>query len=141
VLIRVLVQKLQIMSHLTQVQRYTIAVLIKEGFKQVEIAQRIGKNKSVVSRELRRNTDLRNGNYRADLAQRKAERRKIEKPKRVRFTASFRLYVEAKLEQYLSPEQIVGESHLLGVKCVSAEHIYQHIWEDKKTGGHYIYIL
>jgi transposase, IS30 family len=123
------------MAHITQAQRYTIAVLKKEGFKQIEIARRIGKDKSVISRELRRNADLRSGEYRADLAHRKSEKRKQEKPKRVNFTESIKRYVESKLEAYLSPEQIVGESHLLGVKCVSTERIYQHIWKDKSQGG------
>jgi transposase, IS30 family len=113
------------MPHITQVQRYTIDVLKKEGLKQGEIAQRIGKDKSVVSRELRRNSDLRNGEYRGDLAHRKSEKRKQEKPKRINFTESIKLCVESKLEQYYSPEQIVGESHLLGVKCVSVERIYR----------------
>lgn len=134
-LICVLVQKLQIMSHITQAQRYTIDVLKKEGLKQIEIARKIGKDKSVVSRELKRNSDLRNGEYRADLAHRKSEKRKQEKPKRVNFTVSIKSYVEAKLAAYLSPEQITGESHLLGVKCVSSERIYQYIWEDKLHGG------
>lgn len=123
------------MSHITQVQRYAIAVLKKEGFKQIEIAGRIGKDKSVVSRELRRNSDLRNGEYRADLANRKAEKRKEEKPKQIYFTENIRIYVEGKLQAYLSPEQIVGECKLLNIKCVSVERIYQHIWKDKSQSG------
>ncbi len=123
------------MSHITQTQRYTIAVLKKEGFSQVKIAERIGKDKSVICRELQRNSDLRNGEYRADLANRKAEKRKGEKPKKIYFTESIRIYVEGKLSTYLSPEQIVGECKLLGIKCVSVERVYQHIWKDKKEGG------
>lgn len=123
------------MSQLTQTQRYTIDVLKKEGFNQVEIAKRIGKDRSVICRELHRNSDLRNGEYRADLANRKAQKRKEEKPKQIYFTESIIIYVEQKLKDYLSPEQIVGESKLLGIKCVSVERIYQHIWKNKKEGG------
>lgn len=123
------------MSHITQEQRYTISVLKKEGYNQKYIAQRIGKDKSVISRELKRNSDLRNGEYRADLAHRKSEKRKIEKVKRINFTATIRAEVGIKLRQYYSPEQIVGESRLLGIKCVSVERIYQYVWDDKAKGG------
>ena len=47
-------------------------MLKKEGLKQIEIGRKIGNDNSVVSRELKRNSDLRNGEYRSDLAQRKS---------------------------------------------------------------------
>ena len=59
------------MSHLTQQQRYTIDVLRKEKYSQTDIARRIGRDKSVVCRELQRNSDKRSGAYKADLAARK----------------------------------------------------------------------
>ena len=50
------------MSQLTHAQRYTISVMYKQGFKQKVIAETIKKDKSVVSRELRRNRNDR-GEY------------------------------------------------------------------------------
>ena len=123
------------MAHLTMAQRYTISVLLKENYPQILIAERIGKDRSVVSRELKRNRDLRSNEYKPDLAQRKYEQRIDSKPKRINFTESIRLYVESKLRQEYSPEQIVGVSHLENIKCVSVERIYQYIWADKKNGG------
>lgn len=123
------------MSHLTQEQRYTISVLKKEGYSQKDIAQRLDRHKSVISRELRRNCDLRNGEYKAKLAQKKYEIRKKEKPKMVYFTDSIRLTVDAKLGLDYSPEQIVGECKRLGIRCVSVERIYQYVWQDKEKGG------
>lgn len=123
------------MSHLTQEQRYTICVLKKEGNTQKEIAEKTGVDKSVISRELRRNCDLRNGEYKAKLAQSKYEKRQKEKPKRLYFTQKMRIYVESKIRQEYSPEQIVGECKRLGIACVSIERLYQHIWEDKARGG------
>ncbi len=49
------------MEHLTLEQSHTIQVLRKEKLSQQAIANRIGKDKSVVSREIRRNADKRNG--------------------------------------------------------------------------------
>ena len=50
------------MAHLTIEQRYTISVLLKENYSQILIAERIGKDRSVVSREIKRNRDLRSNN-------------------------------------------------------------------------------
>ena len=55
------------MSHLTQDQRYTIDVLRKEKYSQTDIARRIGRDKSVVCRELQRNSDKRSGVYKGGL--------------------------------------------------------------------------
>lgn len=123
------------MSHLTIEQRYTISELKQRSYSQSKIAEVIGKNKSVVSRELGRNCDKRNGEYRFDLAQRKYEQRHKQKPKRLVFTNEVKEYVASKLEQKYSPEQIAGEAKKLSLPCVSHERIYQQIWADKKQGG------
>ena len=123
------------MSHLTSSQRYTIATMKNNGHSQKAIAQVIGKDKSVVSRELKRNRDLRSGEYRSDLADRKyAERQKLKKKKQY-FTEAIKAEVNIGLEQKLSPEQIVGLAKKEGKKSVSHERIYQYIWADKKQGG------
>lgn len=49
------------MSHLTSEQRYTISAMLAQNHPQNQIALAIGKDKSVVSRELKRNSDQRNG--------------------------------------------------------------------------------
>jgi len=123
------------MSQLTVEQRYTIQVLKKEGFSQKVIAERIGKNKSVVCRELKRNSDKRSGEYRAELAERKCANRHKTKPKRIGFTQKIKRFVEHLIEKDYSPEQIVGTAMLEGKPCVSIERIYQHIWQDKRKGG------
>ena len=123
------------MSQLTKAQRYTISVMRKQNFPMGEIAAAIGKHKSTISRELRRNCDGRSGQYDADLAQRKCERRQKGKPHRVRFTEEVRLRVEAMLREDYSPEQVVGRCRLEGLECVSVETIYQYVWGDKRRGG------
>jgi IS30 family transposase len=105
------------------------------GHTQKEIAKAIGKDKSVVSRELRRNCDQRNGIYKHDLAQRKHEKRQKEKPKRRLFDKLVQVYVDKYIKLDYSPEQIWGRAKLDGVACVSPERIYQYIWDDKKRGG------
>jgi IS30 family transposase len=123
------------MAHITKEQRYTIAALKEEGLKQQDIALRIGKHKSVVSRELKRNCDERNGQYHANLAQRKYDRRQKGKPKHIRFTPHIQTLVEQLIREDFSPEQIVGVLKKQDIEGVSIERIYQHIWADKKAKG------
>lgn len=131
----VLDQKLQNMSHLTLEQRYTIQSMLQQGYKQNEIARCIGKHKSVISRELTRNCDKRNGKYISDLAQRKYNHRNKTKPKYIVFDDVMRQKVDALLKEDYSPEQVCGSLREQAEQCVSHERIYQHIWEDKKQGG------
>jgi len=126
--------KLQ-MAHLTQAQRYTISCLLAKGKMQCEIATIIGKDKSVVSREISRNKDQRNGAYKHEQAHRKYLLRQKAKPKDKRFTEAMRINIDKLLKIDYSPEQIVGVSKNLGIDCVSHERIYQYIWHDKKKDG------
>jgi len=123
------------MSQITEEQRYKIEVLIQEGYSQTQISKAIGKHKSVICRELKRNCDKRNGKYRATLAHRRCNERHSNKNKKIYFTLKIKEYVEALLNEEYSPEQIVGISKRTGSDCVSAERIYQHIWKNKKQGG------
>ena len=123
------------MGHLTLEQRYTIQVLREEKLSQQAIANRIGKDKSVVSREIRRNADKRNGTYKAELAQRKYTERMTSKPKACKFTEEMKTMVDKLLANDYSPEQIAGRCKLEGRPCVSHERIYQYIWEDKMRKG------
>lgn len=123
------------MSHLTQEQRYIIEVLIKENYSQTVIAERIGKDKSVVNRELKRNSDKRNGSYRGSLAQQKCQKRHLDKNKNRPFTDEIKKFVIKWIQEDYSPEQIVGIARLESFTCISVERIYQFIWEDKKQGG------
>lgn len=61
--------------HLIPEQRYTISAMHKQGCSQTMIARAIGKDKSVVSRELKRNANLK-GKYSFEYAQDMAELRK-----------------------------------------------------------------
>ena len=123
------------MSHITQEQRYTISQMLNQGYSKISISQVIGKDKSVIGREINRNKDLRSGEYRCDLAQRKCDQRQSYKSAPRKFNKEMKHYVECLIEQDYSPEQIVGVSKKEHKACVSHERIYQHIWEDKKQKG------
>lgn len=103
------------MKHLTLEQRYEISAMNKNGASQKDIAIALGKDKSTISRELKRNCDGRNGQYRATLAQTKCERRHKEKPKKEYLTTEIKQYVDVWINEEYSPEQIVGRALLQGL--------------------------
>jgi IS30 family transposase len=123
------------MAHITTAQRHTISCMLNQGQTKAEIAATIGKHRSVVCREIKRNKDQRNGAYNSDLADRKYAKRQKEKHKHKRFTTEVQAHVEGLLQEDYSPEQIVGFSKKNNMDCVSHERIYQHIWADKKKKG------
>jgi IS30 family transposase len=121
-------------KQLTLEQRYEIDVLLRAGKRQKEIAALIGKDKSVISREIKRNSHKRG--YSAQLAHQYAEERKERFRRKRKFTDRIRLHVEKYItEEQWSPEQIVGDARRRGIPMVSVERIYQFIRKDKREGG------
>jgi transposase, IS30 family len=123
------------MAQLTKEQRYEISALKKAGKSQKEIAHLIKKSESCISKELKRNKDERNGEYKAELADKKCQTRHRLKPKKRRLNASIKVQINLLLEEKLSPEQICGRLKLKGLDWVSHETIYDYIWNDKKKNG------
>ena len=122
------------MSQLTREQRYTIARMLQAGYAKKEICIAIGKDKSVLSRELKRNSSKRG--YSSELADEYANERKERFRKRRKFTAEMKGYIiKCLTEEQWSPEQIVGDAMRHGIKMVSHERIYQFIRADKRCGG------
>ena len=123
------------MAHLTSEQRYKIELYHALGKSFSEIGDYIGKDKSVILREIKRNADQRSGVYKADLADRKAGIRHKCKQKRKDLDAEVEVDILYYLNIDYSPEQIAGRSELEGRVMVSVERIYQYIWADKRAGG------
>lgn len=132
--------KMKKKEHLTREQRYTIYVLLQQGQSQSSIAQTIGKDKSVVSREIKRNRSEKRGSYHYAKAQSKADFRKQRHRRTRTFCRHKRGFVEEHLRQGWSPEQIVGYCRKHGIAMVSHEKIYQYIRQDRAVGGK-LYIL
>ncbi|MDO5023150.1 MAG: IS30 family transposase [Eubacteriales bacterium] len=122
-------------KHLTQEQRYTIFVLLQQGCNQSFIARTIGKDRSVVSREIKRNSSEKQGVYNYKTAQKKADFRKQRFHRRHTFTREKQDFVEEHLKKKWSPEQIVGYCKKNRIEMVSHETIYQYLREDRTWGG------
>jgi transposase, IS30 family len=122
-------------SHLTLDQRYTIQHQKEAGNTPAAIATQIGKHRSVVCRELKRNENSM-GRYKAQQAAQICEVRKerLKRPRKLSIEMEKEIRKSLTEEQW-SPEQIKGRSQKDGRPMVSHERIYQLIRKDKQEGG------
>ena len=121
---------------LTEEDRIEIYAMKQAGKEQKMIAAELGVHPSTVSRELARNTGLRG--YRPKQAHQKTLYRRFTARKAVKMTPETIGYIESKLLEQHSPEQIAERMKLdtgFHGPAVSHERIYQHLWQDKAQGG------
>jgi IS30 family transposase len=120
-------------THFTQDERYQIAILLKAGHRQNDIASVMNRSPSTISRELRRNHGQRG--YRPKQAHEFSQVRMQACENSPRVAAETWAVVETKLVETWSPEQISGHLKANGQASVSHEAIYQRIYADKRRGG------
>ena len=120
---------------ITSEERYTIAALRSERFNLSQIARHLGRHRSTISREVRRNAARHDGGYRAHGAIERTSARRSRSRRNQRFGAAGWAQVEAKLRVGWSPEQIAGRLRWERKLFISYETIYRHIWRDKYLGG------
>lgn len=120
-------------THLTRDERYQIAILLKAGKHQYQIAALMNRHPSSISRELRRNRGQRG--YRPKQAQALSEARMRASDNGHRISEEVWAVVDEKLNETWSPEQISGYLKANHQPGVSHECIYQRIYADKRAGG------
>ena len=125
-------------EHLTSEERFAIELFLRQGLSCREIAIRLRRSHTTISRELRRNHST--SGYRAQTAQRRAETRR-SRPRHYRRQQLETLvaYVDNKLRNDWAPEQISGRicldhPHDEGMR-ISVETIYSWIYTATLQGG------
>lgn len=120
---------------ITSEERYTISTLRRAGFNQSAIARALGRHRSTISRELRRNHSPYDGGYRPFVASQHARGRRSHSRRNSRFGPKAYELVEALLQKNWSPEQIAGRLRRERRLRISHETIYRHVWRDRAEGG------
>lgn len=112
-----------------------IAALKRQGLSTPAIAEQLGRHRSTIWRELKRNATAHDGWYRPAKAVQYTQARRRRSRRNQRFAgASFKL-VKEKLKLKWSPEQISGWLAKEGILRMSHETIYRYIWRDRRSGG------
>jgi IS30 family transposase len=119
--------------YLDREERYELARLRELGLSLRQVAARLGRSPSTISRELARNADPRAGGYQPERAHRLAwERQRRPKPSRLAADPVLRGRVQQLLDRRFSPEQVSGRLKVLHpddpAMRVSHETIYQSIY-------------
>ncbi len=119
--------------YLDREERYELARLRESGLSLRQVAARLGRSPSTISRELARNAAPRGGGYQPERAHRLAwERQRRPKPSRLSQHPVLRARVQQLLDKRYSPEQISGRLKVLHpddpAMRVSHETIYQSIY-------------
>lgn len=120
----------KIYKQLLQKERDRIFLLKREGKTNTDISKMLGRDKSTIGRELKRNKHKKFNQYLPDTAQRKANKRKKQNRKKnyLEKDAALKEYILFKLNLGWSPELIVGRAKQEIGKIYNHESIYQHIY-------------
>jgi transposase, IS30 family len=124
--------------HITPDQRNELSALKRTKIKQKEIAQVLGKNRTTIYRELKRNKND-DGKYEARTAKLKTRERRIKANQRFRKIETnkwLRAYIIRKIKKYWSPEQIAGrlkkDYENNKEKQIGKDCIYKYIYNERK---------
>jgi len=122
---------------ITSEERYMLSALRLQGYKCSEIARQLGRDRSTIWREVRRNR-CNDGDYRPSKADSRTRRRRRE-CRRKWYTPEVFLQMAIRLLHLdWSPEQIAGWLRKHRICHISHETIYRYVWYDRCNGG-YLY--
>ena len=122
-------------QHLNLIERCTVAALHGQGLSDAEIGAELGRDRTTIWRERKRNRAPYDGLYRAERADERAVARRRRARRNLRLGRVEWRRVERLLRVQWSPEQIAGYFRETGEMQISHESIYGHIWRDWAGGG------
>jgi transposase, IS30 family len=123
-------------EQISKTEREQIALRRRQGAPCGQIGKELGRWRSTIWREIRRNAEA-DGGYRAGRAQKRAEERRGW-PRRPQKLAAqeVREPVEKGLKAYWSPEQISGRMAAEGQAPISRTTIYRHVQAHPEYRGY-----
>ena len=122
---------------ITSEERYMIAALRWQGHSYSEVGRQLGRHRSTILREVKRN-QCNDGDYRAFKADSRTRARRRECRRQWRFSDPHLQMANSLLRLDWSPEQISGWLNRWRVFDISHETIYRYVWYNRFCGG-YLY--
>lgn len=119
---------------LSLLERQRISTLRQLGMSCGQIAKILERNRTTISREIRRNR-CNDGRYRVEKADSRSRTRRRLSIRNLRLSIPDLQYLEIKLSEHWSPQQIAEHGKWYGILDVSHETIYRHIRQNKFMGG------
>lgn len=125
-------EKVKKYEHIKKAERSEISILLKKRYSYSNIAEALGRNKSAISREIRKNSTKKV--YDPEKADAKARvKRLYSKYQGMKIVGDkeLRNYVETKLTEDWSPEEISGrikEEESQRIKYISPKSIYKFVY-------------
>ena len=116
-------------------ERFLIAALRGQGQSVPQIARVMGRHRTTIWRERKRNAAPHDGSYRYARAHDRAVARRKRSRRNQQFGSEALSRVEKLLGEKWSPEQISGYLRRTGELSISHETIYRHVWRDRRAGG------
>ena len=118
---------------LTSGERYMLHALRMQGCSNAEIARQLGRHRSTIGRELKRNRRI--GRYRPDEADEMTIGRRRKSRRRWQF-ADWQLQMAiGLLRLQWSPKQVSGWLKRHRILKISHQTLYRYIWYDQWLGG------
>jgi transposase, IS30 family len=121
---------------LTQTERYQIEAGLSLGLSIKEIAGRIGRHRSTLFRELKRNGHISREGYSALYSQTQYKHRRVRCRRNFLIRGNLKRWIDARIHVQWSPEQIAGRRRIEGRSTIGIETIYRYIYREKKLGNH-----
>jgi IS30 family transposase len=120
-------------KRMTLEERYLISFLLEEKKPESEIGKHLGRDRTVVHREIKRNSI--DGVYDGDRAQVLAIERQMLSHRFIKFTSEVRNLVIDYIKLEWSPEQVSNYLNKEWMLSISTQRIYDFIAEDRLDGG------
>lgn len=120
---------------LSELERYQIDAGISLGLSLAEISRRIHRPRCTVFRELKRNGHISREGYSAIYSTQQRQKRREKCRPKLKIHGEIKQWIDHRLREKWSPEQIVGRARLEKRPIVGVETIYRYVYRDRKEGG------
>ena len=124
-------------KHINKEQRIDISMLKRKGYKQIEISKELGIKEDIISKELKRNSNINTETWEKEYLWSKAQmkhyqRRRRAKPQSMKINSHtpLKLFIISELKQFSAPKLIAHEWNIKDDAIMTITHGSIYKWLD-----------